>query len=107
MSRLKRTVVSVVLVLALLVAVCTVRPTPACASSSSETIAIAIGGTIGGLAIIAVIMTIIVRNNPAWLPAVPQADDALKASPWDRPPERVQFGLRCGVRDGVVPLVCW
>lgn len=107
MSRVKRSMISVVLVVALLVAVCAVRPAPVHAASDPATIAIILGGVIGGLALIAVIVTLIVRNNPAWLPAVPAADAALRASPWDKPDDRVRFGLRCGVRDGGVPLVCW
>ncbi len=107
MSRVYRTLISMVLVVALLVAICTVRPTPAYANSDAATIAIILGGVIGGLALIAIIMTIIVRNNPAWMPAVPQADAVLRASPWDRPAGRMRFGLRCGSRDGGVPLVCW
>lgn len=107
MSRVKRTLVSVVLVVALLFAICTVRPTPAYAKSDTTTIAIILGGVIGGLAVIAIIMTLIVRNNPAWMPALPQADAALRASPWDPPADRVRFGTRCGIRDGGVPLVCW
>ena len=107
MSRVKRTLISVVLVVALLVTVCTVRPTPAYADTDATTIAIILGGVIGGLALIAIIMTLIVRNNPAWMPAVPQADAVLRASPWDAAADRVRFGLRCGIRDGGVPLVCW
>jgi hypothetical protein len=107
MSGMKRTLISLVLVVTLLCAVCTVRPAPVYANSSGTTIAIILGGVIGGLALIAVIVTLIVRNNPAWMPAVPSADAVLKATPWDEPAERVRFGLGCGVRDGGVPLVCW
>jgi hypothetical protein len=107
MSRAKRTLISAVLVVTLLFAVCTVRPTPVYANSSTETILIVLGGVIGGLAVIALIMTLIVRNNPAWMPVAPQADAALRSSAWDRPHDRVRFGLGCGIRDGGVPLVCW
>lgn len=107
MSRVKRSMISMVLVVALLVTVCTMRPTPVQASSDAATIAIILGGVIGGLALIAVIVTLIVRNNPAWMPALPAPDATLRASPWDRPHERVRFGLGCGVRDGGVPLLCW
>jgi hypothetical protein len=106
MSRVKRTLISLVLVVTLFFAVCTVRPAPVYATDTT-TIAIILGGVIGGLALIAVIMTLIVRNNPAWMPALPSADATLKATPWDPPSERVRFGLGCGVRDGGVPLVCW
>lgn len=108
MSGVKRRVISLVLVVTLLMAICTVRPAPVYASSSSaETVAIILGGVIGGLAIIAIVFTLIVRNNPAWMPALPQDDAALKSNPWDQPAARVQFGWRCGVRGGAVPLICW
>jgi hypothetical protein len=107
--RVKRTIVSVIVIVAFLAAVCTVRPTPAYASSSSATtIAIILGGTIGGLALLAIIFTLIVRNNPAWMPAAPVGrPDLLKATPWEPPAGRVRFGPGCGVRDGALPLVCW
>ena len=108
MSRVKRTGISLVLVVALLVAICTVRPAPVYASSSStEQVAIILGSIIGGLALIAIVVTLIVRNNPAWMPALPQADAALRSNPWERPDDRVRFGLGCGIRDGGVPLLCW
>jgi hypothetical protein len=106
MSGVKRALISLVLVAALLSAICTVRPAPVYASSNSTT-AIILGGVIGGLLVIAVIVTLIVRNNPAWMPALPQDDAALKSNPWDQPAARVQFGWRCGARDGAVPLICW
>jgi hypothetical protein len=107
MSRAKRTMVSMVLVVTLLCGLCTVRPTPVYASST-ETTAIVIGGVIGGLMVIALIVTIFIRNNPAWMPVLPQGDLAQKSNPWPEPPqERMHFGLRCGIRDGGVPLVCW
>jgi hypothetical protein len=107
MSRAKRTIVSLVLVVTLLCGVCTVRPTPTYASSSTETIAIVLGGVIGGLMIIALIVTLVIRNNPAWMPALPQDDIAQKWHPWREPEGRVHFGPRCGIRDGGIPLVCW
>jgi hypothetical protein len=108
MSRVKRTGISLVLVVALLVAICAVRPAPVYASSSSaETVAIILGSVIGGLALIAIVVTLIVRNNPAWMPVLPRADAALQSNPWERPDDRVHFGLRCGIRDGGVPLLCW
>jgi hypothetical protein len=106
MSRAKRTMVSMFLVVTLLCGICTVRPAPTYATSS-ETIAIVLGGVIGGLMVIAVIVTVIVRNNPAWMPALPQGDLAQKSNPWSEPEPRVHFGLGCGMRDGGVPLVCW
>ena len=107
MSRGKRSVISVVLIVALVFTLCTVRPTPVYASSSTTTIAIILGGVIGGLMIIALIFTLIVRNNPAWMPAVPDVGTMMKGNPWDKPDDRVRFGFRCGVRDGTVPLLCW
>ncbi len=107
MGRAKRSVISVVLVVALVFTLCTVRPTPVYASSDATTIAIILGGTIGGLALIALIFTLIVRNNPAWMPLAPDVGTMLKAHPWDHPDDRLRFGLRCGIRDGTVPLFCW
>jgi hypothetical protein len=108
MSRVKRTLISAVLIVTLLFAVCTVRPTPVYASSSTETILIVLGGVIGGLAILALVITLFVRNNPAWMPVAPEADAALRNAAWDRPEDHhMRFGLGCGVRDGGVPLVCW
>lgn len=106
MSRAKRTLVSVVLVVTLLCGLCAVRPTPTYATSST-TIAIVLGGVIGGLMVIAVIVTLVVRNNPAWMPALPEGDIAQRSNPWREPEPRVHFGLGCGMRDGGVPLVCW
>ena len=106
MSGAKRTIVSILLVVTLLCGLCTVRPTPVYASSS-ETTAIVIGGVIGGLMIIALIVTLVIRNNPAWMPALPQGDLTRTSNPWSEPQQRVQFGPRCGMRDGSVPLVCW
>jgi len=106
MNRFKHALISVVLTVALVFTLCAVQPTPVYASST-ETIAIILGGVIGGLMIIAVIMTLIVRNNPAWMPALPQGDGQLRRNPWDRPDDRLRFGWNCGFRDGAMPLVCW
>lgn len=108
MTRVKRTLISTVVIVALLFAVCTVKPTPARAlSSDAELVLIVIGGVIVGGIIIALIFTFFVRNNPAWMPAVPDPETAARGNPWNRPDERVKFGLGCGARDGGVPLVCW
>jgi len=107
MDRAKRTLISVVLIVALVGTLCTVRPTPVYASSDATTIAIILGGVIGGLAIIALIFTLIVRNNPAWMPAVPDVGAMLKGNPWDQPPDRARFRLGCKAGDGTVALVCW
>jgi hypothetical protein len=107
MNRVKRTLIAVVLIVALVGTLCTVQPTPAYASSDAATIAIILGGTIGGLMIIAVIITIFVRNNPAWMPAVPDVGAMLKGNPWDQPPDRARFRLGCKARDGTVALICW
>ena len=106
MSGTKRTVVSLVLVVALLSSTCVVRPTPVYATDTT-TVALAVGGTIVGLMIIALIVTLVVRNNAAWMPALPQGDATLKSNPWAQPESRVRFGSACGIRDGAVPLVCW
>ena len=107
MSRAKRSLMSLVLIVALVGTLCTVRPAPVYASSSGETIAIILGGTIGGLMLLAVIITLFVRNNPAWMPAVPDVGTMLKRNPWEQPPDRPRFRLGCSTRDGTVALVCW
>lgn len=107
MTGVKRSVISVLVVVALVAALCTVRPTPVYANSDATTIAIILGGVIGGLMIIALIFTLFIRNNPAWMPATPDIDAMLKRNPWDRPNDRVRFAFRCGIRDGTMPLVCW
>jgi hypothetical protein len=99
--------VSVVVIFALLFTLCTVRPTPVYASSDATTIAIILGGVIGGLMIIAVVFTLLIRNNPAWMPAAPDIGAMVRHNPWDRPDNRVRFGFGCGVRDGTLPLLCW
>ena len=106
MSRANRMLVSLVLVITLLCSICTVRPTPTYATDT-ETLAIVIGGVIGGLMVIAVVVTLIVRNNPAWMPVLPEGEIAQKSNPWREPEPRVHFGPRCGMREGGVPLVCW
>jgi hypothetical protein len=108
MRRLQRSLVSVVLVVALLFAVCTVRPQPVHAlDDEATTIIIILGGVIGGLMVLALIFTFFVRDNPAWMPAAPTAEAALRGNPWDRPAQRFRFGLGCASRDGGVPLLCW
>jgi len=107
MSRAKRSLVSMVLIVALVGTLCTVRPAPVYASSDASTIAIILGGVIGGLAIIALIFTLIVRNNPAWMPAMPDVGAMLKGNPWDRPPDRARLRLGCSTGDGTVALLCW
>ena len=108
MTRVKRTLISVVLIVALLFAVCTVKPPPARALDNDTTLVIIIiAGVIVGGIIIALIFTFFVRDNPAWMPAVPEPETAARGNPWARPEERVKFGLSCGARDGGVPLICW
>jgi hypothetical protein len=107
MRVLQRRLISVVLIVALLFAVCAVRPQPAHANSDATTIAIILGGVIGGLMVIALIFTFFVRNNPAWMPAAPTAEANLRGNPWDRPVQRFRFGLSCATRDGALPLLCW
>lgn len=107
MSRAKQSLISLVVIVALVGALCTVRPAPVYANSDTTTIAIILGGVIGGLMIIALIFTLIVRNNPAWMPAVPDVGAMLKANPWDHPSDRQRFRIGCATRDGTVALVCW
>ena len=109
MSRFKHVLITLVVVLTFTVAVCSVRPQPVYADSDTETILIILGAVIGGLALFALIMTLIVRNNPAWMPLGPTADTKRLDGAWKDPPgERgVKFGLSCGARDGAMPLFCW
>src|SRR5215831_11123009 len=106
MTRFKHALISVILVVALVFTLCAAKPAPVYASSAA-TIAIVLGGVIGGLMVVAVIMTLIIRNNPAWMPALPQADTTRRSLPWDKRDEGVHFGWGCGLHDGVMPLVCW
>ncbi len=106
--RVTRTFVSLVLTMTLLSSTCLLRAAPVYAKTSdSTTIALAVGGSILGIIIIAVIITVVVRTNPAWMPALPQGDTTAKSNPWARRDEGIHFGAGCGIRDGVVPLVCW
>jgi len=107
MNRIKHALVSVMVAVALVFTLCTVKPAPVYANSSTETILIVLGGVIGGLMIIALIMTLIVRNNPAWMPALPQTEAARRSDPWEGRDQRWRFGWHCGLRDGVMPVVCW
>lgn len=107
MTRVKRTLISVVVIVALLFAVCTVKPTPARALDDTALVLIIIGSVIVGGIIIALIFTFFVRDNPAWMPAVPDPETTARGNPWNRTEERVKFGLGCGARDGGVPLICW
>lgn len=108
MSRAYRFLTSLIVIVTFTVAVCVVQPRPARAdSSSTETVLIVLGAVIGGLALFALIMTLIVRNNPAWMP-IAQGPDLQRYDRFRGPPERtVHFGLGCSARDGALPLVCW
>ena len=105
MPRLLRVLTTLVVAITFTVAITVVQPKPAYADTDTETILIVLGGVIGGLAIIALIMTLIVRNNPAWMPLGPSPD--LKRVARDQQPPGVRFGFDCGWRTGGVPLVCW
>ena len=107
MSRIHRMLISAVLIITFTFAVCTVRPQPVHADSDTTTILIVLGGVIGGLMVIALIFTFFVRNNPAWMPALPTGQEAqLRRNPWEVPPPRIKFGFSCA-RDTGVPLICW
>jgi hypothetical protein len=107
MTRAKRTLISVVLIVALLFTVCTVRPTPVQALDDTQLVLVIIGGVLVGGIIIALIFTFFVRDNPAWMPALPEPETASRGNPWGKPEERIRFGLGCRNRDGGMPLVCW
>ncbi|MBX3025044.1 hypothetical protein KF840_09055 [bacterium] len=108
MSRALRVLTTLIVIVTFTVTVAVVHPEPVQASSSTETILIVLGGVIGGLALFALIMTLIVRNNPAWMPLA-QGPDLTRYDKFRDPPDGggLHFGLRCGVRDGAMPLVCW
>ena len=107
MSRAVHVLTTLIVIVTFTVTVAVVHPEPAHANSSTETILIVLGGVIGGLALFALIMTLIVRNNPAWMPIAP-GPDLQRYDRFRGPPEStVHFGLGCGVHDGAMPLVCW
>jgi len=107
MRRIVHCLTTLLVIITFIVAVVVVQPQPAMASTDTTTILIVLGSVVGGLALIALIMTLIVRNNPAWMPLGPTPDLA-KSDRFGRPPDAgVRFGLGCGVRDGALPLICW
>ena len=107
MSRVFRVLTSLIVIVTFTVAVAVVQPQQAQADNSTETILIVLGAVIGGLAIFALVMTLLVRNNPAWMPLA-QTPDLHTYDKFRGPPDAgVKFGLGCGVRDGALPLLCW
>jgi hypothetical protein len=106
MSRAFRILTSLIVIVTFTVAVAVVQPQPVRADTDTETILIVLGAVIGGLALFALIMTLIVRNNPAWMPFTQGPD--LQQYDRHRPSaDGPRFALGCGVRDGTLPLVCW
>ncbi len=95
----KRVLVSVVVAVALLVGVMAPRP----ARADTETTLIILGSVVGGVAVLAVIMTAMVRGNPAWLPAAPQGAEQNGSDSRGS----LRFGPQCAPGDGNVPLMCW
>ncbi len=107
MSRIVRLLTTLVVILTFTVAVSVVQPRPVYADTDTETILIVLGSVIGGLALLALVLTLIVRNNPAWMPLGP-SPDTVRTDRFGRPPDDgIRFGLGCGVRNGTLPLVCW
>jgi hypothetical protein len=107
MSRVSRVLTSLIVIVTFTVAVAVVQPRPVQADTDTTTILIVLGAVIGGLALFALIMTLIVRNNPAWMPLA-QGPDLQQYDRLRGPPDGgVKFALGCGVRDGALPLVCW
>ncbi len=107
MSRVFRVLTSLIVIVTFTVAVAIVKPQPVQADSSTTTILIVVGAVVGGLALVALIMTLLVRNNPAWMPLA-QGPDLERYDRFRGPPDGgVKFGLRCGVHDGSLPLLCW
>ncbi len=106
MRRIVHCLTTLLVIITFTVAVIVVQPEPAMATETT-TILIVLGSVVGGLALIALLMTLLVRNNPAWMPLGPTPDLA-KSDRFGRPPDAgVRFGLGCGVRDGALPLICW
>lgn len=108
MSRVYRVLTSLIVILTFTVAVSVVQPQPVHADSDTETILIVLGAVIGGLALFALIMTLIVRNNPAWMPFT-QAPDLQRYTRFGGPPPEpgVRWGLGCAGPKGGMALVCW
>ena len=109
MSRFKGTLISLIVIVTFTVAVCTVQPRPAQATDTT-TLIIILAGVFGGLAIFAIVMTLIVRNNPAWMSLGPLPDVTRREGLWGGGPpggRPVKFGLDCGIRSEGVPLLCW
>jgi len=105
MPRLMRALTTLLVAITFTVAVTVVKPTPAHASTDTTTIIIVLAGVFGGLAIIAIVFTLLVRNNPAWMPLAPGAD--LARLERDQKPPAIRFGPACGWREGGMPLLCW
>ncbi|MFN8641660.1 MAG: hypothetical protein U0802_08400 [Candidatus Binatia bacterium] len=107
MSRVFRVLTSLLVIVTFTVFVAVVQPQPARADSSTETVLIVVGAVVGGLALFALIMTLIVRNNPAWMPLT-QGPDLHQYDKFHGPPDDgVKFGPRCGIQGGTLPLLCW
>lgn len=107
MSRVFRVLTSLIVIVTFTVAVAVVQPQPVQADSDTETILIVLGAVIGGLAIFALIMTLIVRDNPAWMPLA-QGPDLQHYDKFRGPPDPgVKFGLGCGVQRDGLSLLCW
>ena len=104
MPGLLRVFTTLIVAITFTVAITAVQPQPAYATSTTTLIVI-LAAVVGGLAIIALVMTLLVRNNPAWMPLAPGADFARLER--DQKPPGVRFGPACGWRAGGVPLVCW
>ncbi len=107
MRRIVHCLTTLLVIITFTVAVVVVQPEPVMAGTDTITIVYVLVGVVGGLALIALLMTLLVRNNPAWMPLGPTPDLA-KGDRFGRPPDAgVRFGLGCGVRDGALPLICW
>lgn len=109
MNRVYRVLTSLIVILTFTVAVTVVQPQPVHADSDTETVLIVLGAVIGGLALFALIMTLLVRNNPAWMPFTSQTPDLQRYNRLGGPPPKrgVEFGLACASPRGGLPLVCW
>jgi hypothetical protein len=105
MTRVRHALVTLIVLVTFTLAVCTVKPQPVLADDTT-TILIILGAVIGGLALFALIMTLIVRNNPAWMPLGPMPEKKRADRDWSDPPG-IKFGFDCGVRSGGMPLLCW
>lgn len=107
MARIARSLLSALLIVTLVVTLCAGRPQPVLADTDTATIGIILGVVILGLILISVLLTLLVRNNPAWMPALPDGNPLPGVDAWGPPDDRLRFGWDCRGPDGAMALLCW